>query len=222
MKKITLSLLLDKINDRSKKERIGILAGLVILILIVWLVLVYSMTNSVKMSVLNNLFDLEAQIERNESEKTKLRTQIKDINVEEFLYQIKDIQTKLSGLKSKVDINKVLLVPKADFTDIFEEVLNKAKAIKKLEINTIEWQAVEKMKQSTKDKVLGANSALYRHGLEINFKASYKDTVKFLESIENMKWSTLYESIDYTVTAYPVADVKLVLKYMSDAEADKK
>lgn len=59
---------------------------------------------------------------------------------------------------------------------------------------------------------------LYRHGLEITFSGPFFKVVDYLKSLESVKKKIIWDSIDYSVTAYPVAEVKLNVMTISTNE----
>lgn len=53
--------------------------------------------------------------------------------------------------------------------------------------------------------------AVFRHGLVIEFKGNYLDTLRYLKAIENMPWKFYWGGLKYTVDEYPVARVTITL-----------
>jgi MSHA biogenesis protein MshJ len=49
----------------------------------------------------------------------------------------------------------------------------------------------------------------YKHGLVITCAGTYADTVRYLESLEALQWAIIWESLDYKVKEYPMAEITI-------------
>jgi len=56
---------------------------------------------------------------------------------------------------------------------------------------------------------------LYQHGLELHFSGSYADTLAYLTALEAMPWNFVWDSINYQVKDYPIAEITLRVHTLS-------
>lgn len=56
---------------------------------------------------------------------------------------------------------------------------------------------------------------LYQHGLELRFSGNYSATLAYLKAVEAMPWSFFWDSIDYKVKNYPIAEITLRVHTLS-------
>lgn len=52
---------------------------------------------------------------------------------------------------------------------------------------------------------------LYEQGVVLNFDGGYSDFYEYLHSLENLKWMLFWDELQYTVTEYPNAEIKLTV-----------
>jgi len=50
---------------------------------------------------------------------------------------------------------------------------------------------------------------IYVHGLSITFRGNYLSTMNYLNSLEQLPWQFKWESIDFKVKEFPVAEITL-------------
>lgn len=56
---------------------------------------------------------------------------------------------------------------------------------------------------------------LYQHGLVLHFSGNYLATLNYLKSLEAMPWNFIWDSIDYQVKDYPLAEITLRVHTLS-------
>lgn len=61
-------------------------------------------------------------------------------------------------------------------------------------------------------------AALYRHGIEVVFEGEYLATMRFLETLEELRWRLFWDRLDYEVQEYPKARVRLRIHTLSTEE----
>lgn len=58
-------------------------------------------------------------------------------------------------------------------------------------------------------------AGLYRHGLRIEFRGSFLETMTYLAALERLRWRFLWDSVHYEVERYPRARVSIVVHSLS-------
>lgn len=56
---------------------------------------------------------------------------------------------------------------------------------------------------------------IYQHGLELHFSGTYADTLAYLTALEAMQWNFVWDSVDYRVKDYPIAEITLRVHTLS-------
>jgi MSHA biogenesis protein MshJ len=56
---------------------------------------------------------------------------------------------------------------------------------------------------------------VYQHGLVLHFSGNYSDTLAYLTALEAMPWNFVWDSIDYRVKDYPIAEITLRVHTLS-------
>ncbi|MBF0152507.1 MAG: hypothetical protein HQL64_02065 [Magnetococcales bacterium] len=64
-------------------------------------------------------------------------------------------------------------------------------------------------------KNVSVDEAIFRHGMKIRLRGSYLDVVRYLKSLENMKWVIFWDSLEYAVNQYPDMTVTLSVYSLS-------
>ncbi|MFI3199262.1 MAG: hypothetical protein QX196_13175 [Methylococcaceae bacterium] len=118
-------------------------------------------------------------------------------------------QKKLAELKAQYDQQQeqILLfgnknfVPASLRAKVLIDVLKDNKQLTVSKLETLPSTPLLELKQS--------KQAIYKHELAILFKGNYPDTVSYLKALEALSWVINWESIDYKVKEYPLAEINI-------------
>jgi MSHA biogenesis protein MshJ len=73
---------------------------------------------------------------------------------------------------------------------------------------------------AVKDTARASDSgALYKHGLRLDFRGGYLDTLEYFQNLEGLPLRVLWDSVDYRVDEYPTASVSITV-YSLSLDAD--
>lgn len=61
---------------------------------------------------------------------------------------------------------------------------------------------------------------LYEQGVTVIFDSNYAATYEYLRSLEKLQWMIFWDELQYTVTQYPDAEVKLTVHTISKGKED--
>jgi MSHA biogenesis protein MshJ len=120
-----------------------------------------------------------------------------------------DNQKKLTELKAQYDQlqEQILLfgnknfVPASLMAKVLIDVLKDNKQLTMSKLETLPATPLLELRQS--------NRSIYKHELAILFKGNYPDTVTYLKVLEALPWVINWESIDYKVKEYPLAEISI-------------
>ncbi|MBF0175475.1 MAG: hypothetical protein HQL63_01300 [Magnetococcales bacterium] len=60
-----------------------------------------------------------------------------------------------------------------------------------------------------------SEDAIFKHGMKIRLRGNYLDVVRYLKSLEVMKWAIFWDSLEYAVSQYPDMTVTLSVYSLS-------
>lgn len=61
----------------------------------------------------------------------------------------------------------------------------------------------------------GAAAGVYRHGLELIFQGDYRQTVAYLEAVEDLEWGLYWDALDLQLEEYPRVRIALEVHTLS-------
>lgn len=114
------------------------------------------------------------------------------------------------------------LISPQDMSRFLEQLLVQEQDLELLRLSTLDTRPMvdpESAAVSAGSKTqAAAMPVLHRHGFVIEFRGSYLATLRYLETLERLPWDFFWDSVDYEVTAYPQAIVRLQLHTLSLSE----
>jgi MSHA biogenesis protein MshJ len=188
------------INNILLRERILLLITLLIVINILWLLLVkfpqdekIAVAQGQEVSLIQQLNQLQKKIADIEK------------NAKEHPYNssgsIKD--TVLVSSATIVPVIKSLAVHQPDMT--LKDLLN------------LPDKAFDVFLDKTNNQI---PTTLYEQGITLVFIGSYPIAYEYLHSIENSKWLLFWDELQYKVTKYPEAEIRLTLHTINNVQED--
>ncbi|MFI3157123.1 MAG: hypothetical protein QX199_13300 [Methylococcaceae bacterium] len=94
------------------------------------------------------------------------------------------------------------LVPPQLMAVALSDILNRNKQLTLIKLNTLPVATLQESKQPQQNPI-------YKHGLAITFSGTYLDTLNYLKALEALHWHFIWESIDYQVKDYPIAETTI-------------
>lgn len=198
-----------RFNSLTDREQLIFLVTFLILLWSAWDNLVYqSITDKTKqyateLKTLDNrlsayqqtIIEIEilGKLDPNLSNKTKLQ----------------QLNARLEKLKSQLGKGEKKFVSAHKMASLLTDMLNQNNGLKLIALETLPATTLSKSDQQ---------SWVYRHGLSLTLQGSFMDTVDYLKSLESLPWRFSWDSVDYQVKQYPVAETTLRLYTLSFEE----
>ncbi len=162
---------------------------------------------------------IRADAARNEIKVIRLRTEESNRLLEQqvSLFGTSDDEQRrqIQVLKERIDeLNRHLgeyaaeLIDPAEMARVLEDVLQQQGRLK---LNHVRNLTAEPLLQDTDTSA----TALFRHGLEIEFEGSYFACLEYLEDIEALPWRLYWQLIELDVDEYPQNRVRLKVSTLS-------
>lgn len=141
----------------------------------------------------------------------------------ELKNQIDGVNQQISGLERQFADALEQLVPPYAMPLVLEQLFANAKKLKLMSMSSIPPTNIFKEDMDAESSETSVNNAigpeLFKHGLKIRFEGSFFDTRDFFISAEQMGWKLHWQEVEYTVNAYPRAQVDIELFTLSRSEA---
>jgi MSHA biogenesis protein MshJ len=109
--------------------------------------------------------------------------------------ELKRLEGELRGLARN-------LVPPRDMAALLEAVLTRDADLRLVRLEGLGAESV--LGTSAAPAQAGATN-LYRHGLRIDFRGGYLETLSYLQALEALPWQVLWDSVAFEVQEYPSA-----------------
>ena len=109
--------------------------------------------------------------------------------------QAQQLQTNMVQLDKK-------FVPPELMAKVLNDLLKQHQQLNLLKLDTLPVTTLLAAPQKSQYPI-------YKHGLVLQFSGSYLATLKYLQALEAMPWNFVWESIDYQVKNYPLAEITL-------------
>jgi len=203
-------ILVDKFYAVSTRERILLTLVFVAVLYGLWSALVYDNLASSQKHLRQEQISIRANINTLKQESVMLTEKI-DKNPVKILDQ-RVVLLERENKKLAEQIAKIAnkLVPPKIMTEVLTTILNTSTGIEVIKVENVKENPLFETTDENAPDV-----KIYKHGMSLEFRANYFDTVAFLELIEGLKWKMLWDTLSYEVEAYPYARVKLMLYTLS-------
>ena len=210
----------QKIDQLSQRERVIIFAtAAVMLLFIVQLLLIDPLLNE-RSSSQREIRQLQAQTNNQRNEMQLISAQIaagvnraKEQRREQLMLQVQQ-------LDERIESSVVTMIPPQMMTTVLERVLSdtsdlRLMALENLPVEKLLEQVVEgAIKPATAEPKLG----LYRHRFVLTLQGTYPATIHYFEKLNELPWRFHWDSLNYEVTDYPNATIRLQVHTVSRSE----
>ena len=208
--------LTEKYNALNERERLSILALIVIAIAIVFLELLISPITTKSDLVSNQLQNTRNQVAKLQNQIVVLQAEKQrdpDLQKKQKLQLINEqisninsrLKEKMHGLIEPTQMAKVLEVVLTRNTDLKLERIQSLGAKPLSPVSVAEGQEPESL-------------GIYRHGMEIEFKGSYLSTLEYLKELQKLKWKFYWDILSLDVNRYPESRIVIRVHTLSFRE----
>ncbi|TRX02316.1 hypothetical protein [Candidatus Methylobacter oryzae] len=192
----------EKFEALARREKIMVTGVLLLGLTAVWDNFFYQPTQEKQLNLQKELVSLKQQIADQQIILIKIENSpAVDLNL--------DNKNKLIALKSEYNRLQEQMTqsgknfaPPHLMATALSDILNQNSRLTLIKLDTLPVTTlIESKPQQT--------NPIYKHGLVITFSGTYLDTLNYLKSLESLPWHFIWESIDYQVKDYPVAETTI-------------
>jgi MSHA biogenesis protein MshJ len=160
-------------------------------------------------SILQRQYIVKEQWDALNVQKTRQKPVVLTVNSPDKIDPNSDNQKKLLELKAQYDQQQQQIqlygnknfVPASLMAKVLSDILRENKHLTLSKFETLSPIPLLEMKQGQR--------SIYKHELVVLFKGNFSDTVTYLKALEALSWVIVWESIDYQVKDYPLAEISI-------------
>ncbi|PCH57801.1 MAG: hypothetical protein COC15_00355 [Legionellales bacterium] len=195
---------------RNMRERILLLLIVLLSVLMLWKAIVFdSLTYNKNISresvvILQGVRKLEAKL-------SLIADKIQDSPLKSLQQEVTALQGHNKALTSNIAQRTAQLIPPKDMVALLYDILRDSK-LEIIKINNLPESSLFSAEVINESD---AGLQVYKHGLELVLRGNFKQTIRFLEKLESLKWKLLWGDFSYDVKQHPIAEIRLVVHTLS-------
>lgn len=202
--------LVDRYDQLSLRERVIILAALLILLFVVWQTAFMDPLDRERKQRLLQVEALRAEVAGLEQGVEAIVAQgVGDPDrqnrdaIAKLNQEIAALDARLAGATSG------LIAPK-EMAQVLEQLLARTSQMTLHSLRTLPPEGV--IAPGTAPGAPGAATAqIYKHGVELELGGTYLETLNFLQAVETLPWRFFWDRVEFRVESHPHGRMKLVL-----------
>jgi MSHA biogenesis protein MshJ len=115
--------------------------------------------------------------------------------------KLAELKAQYSRLQEQVMLGNKKFVPPRLMAKALSDMLKQNHQLTLIKLESLPATTLLAAKQQ--------HQPIYKHGLVITFAGNYADTVNYLETLEALPWAIVWDSLDYQVKNYPLAEITI-------------
>jgi MSHA biogenesis protein MshJ len=123
------------------------------------------------------------------------------------------LQENLKNMDASLQQVTTGLVPPKEMARLVEQMLLKNRGLQVIKLESL--PAVPLLENAGKSGGKTADGTVYKHGMRIEFKGGYMDTLRYLRSLEAMPWKVFWGQVALSAEKYPDSRVNLLIYTLS-------
>lgn len=204
----------DAYEKRPPLEKAVIAVLAVGLIALLWLLIVLDPLHAGMAEVERRIVTTEARLTSLQARAAQARSDAREDPEQAMRERI----ARVIGQQQEVDrsIRELAgrLVPPAEMTRLLTTVLDEQTGLELQRVANREPEALRSMESGDEDTM----GQLYRHGLVLELRGSYFDTLRYLQYLESLSGSFFWDSLEFRIEEWPAASITLELHTLSSEE----
>jgi MSHA biogenesis protein MshJ len=203
-------LLIQRFNQFSSREKAMVLGTLLVIVWSIFDSVAYQPLSTELDQLSNELSSIKLQLSNQQQTAEQIENLAKtDINGNNRTQQ-QQLKNRIKQLKQQLGESDKQFVPAHLMAEVLGNILKQNTGLELIHLETL---AVTPLSQTTQ-----GNAWVYRHGLAYTFRGNYFITLSYLKSLESLPWRFHWDSIDYQVKEYPIAESTIRIYTLSFEE----
>lgn len=152
----------------------------------------------------------QRQTEANQSAIQQILDRQNSAEIQQLRRKEEQLSEQIRQIDDGIQKSSNYLIEPEQMPELLQQLLAGYKGLKLVSISTKPTEAIES------DIV---NTQLYRHGLVVRIKGSFKTMADWLKSIEELPWVINWDRLKYQTEKWPTGDITIEIHTLSTKEA---
>lgn len=217
-----LTNILEKIDNRILRERVLIFLTLLAVIFLLWNFLVQSKFDRERNALQAEATKIANEQKTLEAQMSTLAMAVASDPAIAKTNQIRSLNTSIAEVEQRLSGLSQGLISAEQLPKVLEDVLLRTSSVKLLQVRTLaatELQLVTAIPgANNQGEPAVGGTGVYKHGVLIRVAGSYPQLIQLMTEIEALQWKFYWESLNYTVTQYPNAEIDIRVFTLSSEE----
>jgi len=191
----------ERYESLTTREKIIVVTALLATLWSIWDGLVYQPVVVKQKALQQQLDNLNTQIESQQRIATELENSGNNDPYADQQKKLAELKAQYSRLQEQVMLGSKKFVPPQLMAKALSDMLKQNQHLNLIKLETVPPTTLLAVKQQ--------HQPIYKHGLKITFVGNYADTVNYLVALEALPWAIIWDSLDYKVKNYPMAEITI-------------
>lgn len=201
---INIESLMLRFDALSQREKLMTVGAVLLLIWSAWDKLFYQPLEKKQRSQASEITALTNQLQVQQQLAERLEHQNLNNPTQQKLAQV---QLSVQNLKEQIGAGEKKFVPPQSMANALRDILKQNGNLKLIKLETLPVKPF-----SGEDR---QPAWLYRHTLSLTLQGDFFSTLNYLKSLESLPWRIHWDSIDYRVKNYPLAETQIQVYTLS-------
>lgn len=203
----------QKVDAMQVRERVLLFVCLLAALYFIWETLFLNEISTAKNKIIKDLEMKEAGLEVLQKSLAKNAGKDQFSGNLALSKELEKLMNKKSDLDSGMSSLKHNIISPQEMASVLEDILSSNKEVELVSIENVSFEEISKVNKGEASS--GDHQKLFKHGIMLEFIATYGNTYRFLQELEILPWSFIWHSLDYTVETFPQARVKVLFHTLS-------
>ena len=200
--------LMSWVESRDLRERALLLAACAAVLFGLWELALMEPLREKQKAIDTNLREIEEQLRSSEVQGERiLQAHSADPN-QELRKLAETLGGQIEVLDARIHEHTVSLIPPKEMARFLEELLNERTKLRLIRLENLGPEPMLEVPLATAGAE-GSSSGLFRHGIVIEFRGGYLDTLRYLRALEGLPWNFFWEDLEYQVQEYPEGKITI-------------
>jgi len=216
-----LARLLGRYDALSLRERVIVAALLVLVLVIAWQEIFYSVQNQEQKRLRIELNTVRARIATQQQQITVLEAEARRDPNAQARRLLAELEQQRDRLNARLQDKMQGLIEPRQMARVLEAVLTRQTDLKLIRVRNLPTRPLLKVEPGKGEKAAGKGQdrkpdvGVYRHGLQIEFEGSYLSTLEYLKALDALPYEFYWDALSLTVDKYPLSRIVITVHTLS-------
>ena len=204
---LNLEQLWQQFNQLSQREKLMAIFSILLVVWGAWDNFFYQSLASKNQQIETEISSLQTQISAKQQAIKELSALIVNNPNDHTRQQLSELQQSVGHLKNQLNVGDKKFVSANLMAGALSDMLKQQGVLKLVKLQTLPVTSFP----SAEEK----DPWIFRHTLVITVQGDFFSTLNYLKSLETLPWRIYWESINYQVKDYPIAETRIQVYTLS-------